>query len=783
MSALWSAEGLSERLLLWLAPEGGAGGDFNQASFVWLHEWPTWALTGALALGALAWWLTWRTSARLTRPRRLTLAALRLLTLSLLALFLLEPGARLEDVTRVKNHLAILVDASRSMSLSAAEGAGEGAGGGAQSRWAEAVGELEAQQRTLEALSREHVVTLYTFDEHLSRHDSLEALKALTPRGEATSLSAPLDELLARTPADDLAAVWVISDGVDTAQVPLGAEAAARVRAPIHTLLVGPKRPSADVAIAEVRADDFAFARNAVSVEVDLVARGYREPIYRRVTLSRGAEVLAQRALTYDPAEGEAPRTLSFEFVPEEVGEEAYSVEVEGGPEEAVTQNNLARFSMRVIRDKIRVLQVVGRPSWDERALRLHLQSNPNVELISFFILRTNASVEVASPDELSLIPFPTQELFEERLGSFDLMIFQNFTHRGYQMSRYLPLISDYVRRGGGFVMVGGDQSFSGGGYAGTPIADLLPFELIPNAKDAVTLGDFSPTLSPEGLRHPITALSLSPEENAALWGRTPPLSGNNQVGALKEGAQALLWRRSEPIMAVKEEGEGRVLALTTDSLWRWGFEEGTDAGAAYHKLWGNAIRWLIRDPSLNPLRISSSRERYPLGARVELKAQVLNGSYEPVEGALALIVIEEVSGGSAQGREVARLSLKTEAQGEVTTTWSPEREGVYRARLSAPTLGAEVSAQDVFVVAEDPLELREVAPRADLLGALSEATTGGARLRAGEDWSALERVRPQVMRVNRRVDTPLWSSGWALLLAILAPSLEWLLRRRWGLA
>ena len=774
MSALLSGEGLSQRLLSWLAPEGG----FNQASFVWLHAWPTWALLSALALGALAWWLTWRSTARLTRRRRLTLAGLRLLTLTLLALFLLEPGARLEDVTRVKNHIAVLIDASRSMSLPAGEGgAGEG-----QSRWAEALQELEAQRGALEELSGEHVVTLYTFDEHLSRHDSIEALRARAPRGEGTSLSAPLDELLARTPADDLAALWVISDGVDTSQVPLGAEAAARARAPIHTLLVGPKRAAPDVAIAEVRADEFAFARNAVSVEVDLVARGYGAPLSRRVTLSRGAEVLAQRYLTYDPAEGEAPRTLSFEFVPEEVGEEAYSVEVERGEEEAVAENNLARFSMRVIRDKIRVLQVVGRPSWDERALRLHLQSNPNVELISFFILRTNASVEVASPDELSLIPFPTQELFEERLGSFDMMIFQNFTHRGYRMSRYLPLIRDYVRGGGGFVMVGGDQSFSGGGYAGTPIADLLPFHLLPNAKDAITLGDFRPTLSPEGLRHPITALSLSPEENEAWWGRTPALSGNNRVGELKEGAQALLWRQGEPVMAVMEVGEGRSLALTTDSLWRWGFEEGTDAGAAYHKLWGNAIRWLIRDPSLNPLRISSSRERYPLGARVELKAQVLNGAYEPVEGAMAVVVIEEVSRGSDGAREVARLSLKTEAQGEVTGAWAPEREGVYRARLSAPAVGAELSAQDLFVVAEDPLELREVAPRADLLGALSEVT-GGERLSAGEDWRRLERVRPQVMRVNRRVETPLWSSAWALVLAILAPSLEWLLRRRWGLA
>src|SRR5207253_11368170 len=134
----------------------------------------------------------------------------------------------------------------------------------------------------------------------------------------------------------------------------------------------------------------------------------------------------------------------------------------------------------KVIRDRVRVLLVVGRPSWDVRFLRQLLKRDPNVDLISFFILRTPGVHPRSSQDELSLIPFRTQEIFQEQLKTFDLIIFQNFNHRPYRMSQYLDGIAEYVRDGGAFAMIGGDQSFSAGDYSGTPIEEILPMTLLP---------------------------------------------------------------------------------------------------------------------------------------------------------------------------------------------------------------------------------------------------------------------------------------------------------------
>ena len=784
-SVMVSSVMVGEVLRAWLDTRG----EFNQGALVWLGGWSWWSALLALALGLSALVLAWRSGARLALKRRVSLLTLRLMSLVALFVMFLQPAARLEEVERVKNHIAVLIDASRSMALPVDEqvkGTGEG-----ERRWDAALGELEAHRAELDELSREHILSFYRFDEHLSRVESLEALRLTPPNGEATRLAPPLDELLTRTPASELASVFVLSDGIETSQADYAslARASQRVSAPIHTLAVGPQEALRDVSIVEVRADDFAFARNLVSVDVALSARGYTEPLTRHVTLWRGRERLAQRLFTYDPQRGDHHEQVRFEFVPEETGEEVYKIEVEVGAEEQVTLNNSALFSMRVIRDKIRTLQVVGRPSWDVRSLRHHLQSNPNVELISFFILRTNASIETASPDELSLIPFPTQELFEERLGSFDLMFFQDFTYRGYRMDRYLPFIRDYVRQGGAFVMIGGEQSMSAGGYTGTPIADLLPFELPPNNPKAFTLGDFQPTLSKLGERHPVSALSLVPEENRALWASLPPLGGHNHAGRLKPKAQVLAWRELEggeraPLLMVMPYGEGRVLTLNTDSLWRWSLEPKSEGATHYHRLWANAIRWLIRDPSLNPIKISAGKERIALGQRVTLKVQVSDASYQPLKGAEVSVLIEEVQAGERAGEPVRVTALRgvTEEGGEVSLTWVPERAGAYRAKATAAALGAELSAQDLFVVAQDPLELREISPRRDLLGALSSAGEGRA-LKRGQAWRDLPRVQPNVSRVNRRVEVPLWSGMWLLVTLTLLLSVEWLLRRRWGLA
>ncbi|MCA9546299.1 MAG: hypothetical protein KC613_17965, partial [Myxococcales bacterium] len=534
----------------------------------------------------------------------------------------------------------------------------------------------------------------------------------------------------------------------------------------------------------------FAFVRNAVSIEATVTVTGY-DGLTLPVTLRRGDTVLGTKQLTV--RDGERRYPFEFEFVPDKTGKAVFTLEVGTAPNEQITVNNRRQFVIRIIRDKIRVLQVVGRPSWDQRFLRKLLKRNPNVDLISFFILRTGASVQVARQNELSLIPFPTRELFEEQLGSFDLIIFQNFTYRGYRMRQYLPLIRDYVREGGGFVMIGGDQSYTPGGYADTAIAEFLPVRMPQGPEEPIIDGRFAGRLTEAGQRHPITSLSLVPEDNADIWAALPDLSGMNRVLGATPDAQVLVTHPRQradgqlaPVVATREFGQGRVLAITTDSTYRWAFQMAAKGGDArhYYKFWGNAIRWLIKDPALNPVRVEADRDRYPLGAEVTLVTRVVGDDYAPAADVSVSLTLERRwtdAGGAQQVSRLPPIEVTTEATGEALVRLTPEGEGAYVVTARAALPAGEVTDDEVFVVAPDPVELRRTAARADTLELLAKAGKGEART-LKDGLADLPRVEPKVVKVNRRRDVPLWASGWLLLLAILLPSAEWFLRRRWGL-
>src|SRR5690606_34780149 len=189
----------------------------------------------------------------------------------------------------------------------------------------------------------------------------------------------------------------------------------------VSTVSVGEGK-ARDLAIEDLRVEDFAFVRNTVELELSLASSGMGA-LDVPVVLEHEGEVVAQKTVPLAPGEGRQKVKLSF--VPDRIGEFVYTVSVPVYEGEATAANNAESFVLKVIRDRVRALHVVGRPSWDQRFLRTHLSSDPNVDLVSFYILRTQQDQPRASENELSLIPFPVDEIFDKQLWSFDLVIFQ----------------------------------------------------------------------------------------------------------------------------------------------------------------------------------------------------------------------------------------------------------------------------------------------------------------------------------------------------------------------
>jgi uncharacterized membrane protein len=409
------------------------------------------------------------------------------------------------------------------------------------------------------------------------------------------------------------------------------------------------------------------------------------------------------------------------------------------------------------------------------------LKRDPNVDLISFFILRTPTDLPGVSQDELSLIPFPVDEIFREQLHTFDLVIFQNFDHRPYSMAHYLGGMAEYVRGGGAIAMVGGERSFTDGGYIDTPLADTLPVELLPPGAQTILEGEVAARLTAQGRRHPVTRLLAGEADNDKLWTSLPALPGMNLVQGARPGAQVLMesaW--GQPLLAIWEHGRGRVLALMSDGSWFWSFPAaGRGLGPRAHDaFWHNAIRWLVRDPELTPVKMGASKEAYEPGEQVALEVSAREGDYGPAAGAEVVAQLYSAE----DGREVAQGSAVADAEGSARVVLAPPAPGAYRAVTHAFRGGRELGrAEDAFLVAPGGPELSEAAPRHDLLRAIAEAT-GGAYLPLAEAAFADLPLRdPRRVEVGHRKSEPFWDR-WPFLFAVVAfAASEWFLRRRWG--
>lgn len=786
-----------------MTPSLPAGATFDEWHLVSLAPWGRLGQALALVTALLIVLFAWRALMREERwSRRWILLALRLgAVLAALVLFF-EPAVRLQNVTRLPNHVAVLVDGSESMRLR--ERPNE------PSRAERAAGWLRAQAPALDALRREHVLDFYTFGDKLEP-TTLESLEAAPPaRADATRLREALSSLRGRYDGRELGGVIVMGDGVDNGRFAsavddkgkLDAESADFLKsldAPVHAAWVG--RPGlTDVAIARVMADDFAFVRTAVTVEAVVRVVG-RAPGWDGktlpVVLRRDGVPIKVTEVTVEP--DRTDYKVSFRFTPERVGKYLYEISTPVLDGEAIRENNARTFLLKVIRDKIRVLQVTGRPSWDVRFLRGLLKRDPNVDLVAFFILRTSASIDLVPTDELSLIPFPTEELFQEQLRSFDLVFLQDFNYGPYGIGAYLGDIKRYVEEGGGLAMLGGSLSFTSGGWADTPVADVLPVELYPDGppEKLIDLAPFKLQLTPEGRAHPVTALKLDMAQNRARWAELPELDGTNVVMRAKPGATVLGVHPTKkdadgkplPVLTVGEAGKGRVLALTSDDSWRWGFADKSpdDRGRAYQRFWDSAIRWLIKDPALSFLRIETDQPEYPRGQKVQVTVRALGTDYQPLPGAKLDVTVARIPtvldvSSTARPEPSWAQSGVTDDDGELTFELPPPHEGGYRITARGTLAGRPVEEDEVFLVRGAGRELEEPEARDDLLRAVA-AATGGSFRGPGESLDGLTFWPPRVLRVNQHRDVELWSRWWMLALAAVCLGLNWALRRRWGYA
>ncbi len=343
--------------------------------------------------------------------------------------------------------------------------------------------------------------------------------------------------------------------------------------------------------------------------------------------------------------DGKAHLDLTITF--ERAGPRVLEVSVASPEGDEIPENDKRFLTFNVARERIRVLHVAGRPTNDVRALRQWLKGDASVDLVAFFILRTPTDNPNAPNDELALIPFPVDELFSEHLPSFDAVVLQDFDAQPYGMEKHLPALAKYVRAGGGLVMVGGPNSFVAGGYADTPLADVLPVTL--DGTHGATAADTAkvvPVYTDEGRDAPL----LAPLRKL-LGDELPEMPGANVLGDVRPTGLALLRHPGRstksgarmPILAIGEQGNGRSIALGIDGAWLLQFSESgaRTSGRGYGAMWDGLLGWLMRDPRFEPAQLELASDCVA-GAPATLRIHTPGGIVGAVKLELAKLGADE---------------------------------------------------------------------------------------------------------------------------------------------
>ncbi len=585
-----------------------------------------------------------------------------------------------------------------------------------------------------------------------------------------------------RQEVSSTAGIIMLSDGIANGAQELDGVSALPI--PVFTVPIGESKGFVDLRIANLRIPEFAFRGREINLDFSIEAyglKGEKVPLY----FTRGQNLISTQTITIDNDPFQHKMTLTY--TPREIGAHSFTLRIPSQATEQIPQNNQRSFKIDVQRDKIRVLTLSGSPSWNYRFLRLALKDDPFVDLISFVFLRTPTDSVDVPENQLSLIPFPINEILK-KIEEFDLVIFDNFSHRSYFSSTYLEKIRDFIKEGGGFAMLGGARSFDSGGYAGSPIEEPLPVEL--DGKGSYeTNTQLRASLAAAGKAHPVTRIFPDPQANEEAWKKIPALTRLNRV--VKSKGQVLLWAsrdeasRGWPLLTVGKFGRGRTLALMSDDLWRWNFfAVGENESPQVHqRLIRQAVRWLSQESLFEQVQILSiGGSRIP-GEKMEVRVRVLKDDYTPAPQSVVKLLVK-----TPDGETVPLEAVRDSVAGEYSAEFTPVREGSYRieaeAELAGKTLGKDGKE---FVVSIAHAEIEDGRPRADLLNKISEVSQGSAVPITQWNQESLEQILTKLEQRNpseivERRDTPLWSLPWALALMLLLLGFEWWQRRSWGL-
>lgn len=564
----------------------------------------------------------------------------------------------------------------------------------------------QSQSQSIGERSKTVTETVARLRASIAKHKDLEVRVVTVTEGRnrshdgGTSLFEPMHEALADVPPDRIAGAVLVTDG-QVHDVPKGARA--KLNFPVHALLTG-KPNEKDRKLSVIQAPRFGIV--AEPIKFTLRVDDFGAP----------GETIAQVEVRIDGKltqviSAETGKPVSVDLRLPHGGENVIEFSAEAGPSELTLLNNKAAIVSTGIRDRLKVLLISGEPHAGERTLRNLLKADPSVSLVHFTILRPPEKQDGTPTDELSLIAFPTRELFDEKLSEFNLIIFDRYQRRGILQLAYYENVARYVENGGALLVTSGPEYSTQYSLYRSPLASVLPAEPAENVFEQ----GFKPRLTTDGLRHPVTSglPGANTGDSPPSWGRWFRLVQSSVIS----GQTLMSGPDTKPLLVLNRVQQGRVALLLSDHAWLW--TRGFEGGGPQAELLRRLAHWLMQEPDLEEERLHGNIAGNRLIVTRRTMAEKASN-----------VAVTYPSGRTEQ------VKLAPTGDGAFSGTIKAQEMGLYRMRDG--NLAAVAAAGPL-----NPKELSDVRASDEQLKPVADATQSGIRWISTDGIPEIRRTRP----------------------------------------
>lgn len=724
-------------------------------------------VAGVVAASAVATYTIAR--GRSTVVDRGIMAGLRVALLGLLVFCLMQPTLVLSTVVPQQNFVGVLVDDSRSMGLENQDGTVR----------ADFVAQAFTPEESdlLARLQERFVLRFFRFSDVATRFDGLDEL---TFDGTHTNVARALDAARQELAGLPLSGLVVVSDGADTDDRPV-TEALVPLQAagvPVFTVGVGDEVIEPDVELGRVELPRAVLQGSTLMVDVVVTQNGVGQREIP-ILVEDATRILAEETVTLGP-DGE-PVVVRIGFQLEREGSRRIDFRIPAQPGERVERNNRRTAWVDVRGEREKVLYFEGEPRYEVSFMRRAVEDDENLQLVLLQRTAESKFLRLSVDDSTELaFGFPTsrEELYRYRglvLGSVEASFF-TFDQ--------LQMIADFVsERGGGLLFLGGHAAFAEGGWAGTPVEEVMPVVL----GDPVTVegGYFQEVAvgpTPAGLAHPAVQLDADLTRLRARWDSLPPLTVVNPLHEVRPGATTLLTGtpvlggRDQVVLSFQRYGRGKAIALTAQDTWIWQMVPELE-DQSHESFWQQMLRWLI-DGVPTSTWVSTDQERVEPGEMVRVLGSVSDSTYIEVNDAAVTARVTSPTGVVTE----MPVEWTVENDGEYTVDFRPDELGDWEIELFADRDGARLGADRAWIhAAPSDDEYFEAGRRTALLRRIADDT--GGRFYTPEDVETLpEDITISGGGVTLVEEHDLWDMPAIFFLMLLLMGAEWGYRRVRGL-